>query len=53
MVIDPDPVFRRWDVRWVLWNTGTALGVYLSQDPRWKVAFRSGDDLVYEHVGSW
>ena len=33
LVIDPDPVFKRWDIRWVLWNTGTALSVYLSQTP--------------------
>ncbi len=51
--INPDPVFKRWDVRWVLWNTGTTLSVYLSQDPRWKLAYRSGDDVVYEHIGSW
>jgi hypothetical protein len=53
VVINPDPVFERWDIRWVMWNTGTALSVYLSADPRWKVAFRSGDDIVYEHIGSW
>ena len=22
IVVNPDPVFKRWDVRWVLWNTG-------------------------------
>ncbi len=52
-VVDPDPVFKRWDIRWVMWNTGSALNVYLSADPRWKVAFRSGDDVVFEHIGSW
>jgi hypothetical protein len=52
-VVDPDPVFKRWDIRWVMWDTGSALNVYLSADPRWRVAFRSGDDVVYEHVGSW
>ena len=51
--VNPDPVLKRWDVRWVLWNTGTTLSVYLSQDRHWKVAYRSGDDIVYEHVGSW
>ena len=31
--IDPDPVFRRWDVRWVMWNKGTTLAVYLATTP--------------------
>jgi hypothetical protein len=53
VVVDPDPVFKRWDVRWVLWNPGTALSVYLSADPHWKVAYHSGDELVFEHIGSW
>ena len=52
-VVDPDPVFKRWDIRWVMWDTGTTLSVYLSTDPRWKIAYHSGDDVVYEHVGSW
>jgi hypothetical protein len=52
-VVAPDPVFKRWDIRWVMWNTGSALNVYLSADPHWKVAFRSGDDVVFEHIGSW
>jgi hypothetical protein len=53
VTIDPDAVFRRWDVRWVMWSPGTSLSVYLSQDPRWKVAYRSGGAVVFEHVGSW
>jgi hypothetical protein len=51
--IDPDPVFRHWDVRWVMWNKGTTLTVYLSHDPAWKTAYRSGDAVVFEHVQSW
>jgi hypothetical protein len=27
--------------------------VYLSADPHWKVAYHSGDELVFEHIGSW
>ncbi len=50
---DPDAVFRRWDVRWVMWNKGTALTVYLSHDPAWRAVYRSGDAVVFEHVGSW
>jgi hypothetical protein len=52
-VVNPDPVFKQWHIRWVMWNTGSALDVYLSADPRWKVAFRSGGDVVFEHIGPW
>jgi hypothetical protein len=51
--IDPDPVFRRWDVRWVMWNKDTTLAIFLSHDPAWKPVYRSGDAVVFEHVGSW
>ena len=51
--IDPDPVFRHWDVRWVMWNKDTTLAMYLSHDPAWKTVYRSGDAVVFEHVGSW
>jgi hypothetical protein len=51
--VDPDPVFRQWDVRWVMWNKGTTLAIYLSHDPAWKTVYRSGDAVVFEHVGSW
>jgi hypothetical protein len=51
--IDPDPVFRHWDVRWVMWNKGTTLAIFLSHDPAWKPVYRSGDAVVFEHVGSW
>jgi hypothetical protein len=51
--VDPDPVFRHWDVRWVMWNKGTTLAVYLNHDPAWRTVYRSGDAVVFEHVGSW
>jgi hypothetical protein len=51
--IDPDPVFRHWDVRWVMWNKGTTLAVYLAHDSAWKTVYKAGDAVVFEHVGSW
>lgn len=51
--VDPDPVFRHWDVRWVMWNKDTTLAIFLSHDPAWKLVYRSGDAVVFEHVGSW
>jgi hypothetical protein len=53
VTVDPDPVFRQWDVRWVMWNKGTTLAIYLSHDPAWKTVYRSGDAVVFEHVGPW
>ncbi len=41
-VVDPDPVLKRWDIRWVMWNAGSALTVYLSADPAWKVSLPVG-----------
>jgi hypothetical protein len=51
--VDPDPVFRHWDVRWVMWNKGTTLAIFLSHDPTWKLVYHAGDAVVFEHVGSW
>ena len=53
LTTDPDAVFGRWDVRWVLWNRDTALSRYLSRDPGWRLVLSSGDALVYEHLGRW
>ncbi len=51
--VDPDPVFRHWDVRWVMWNKDTTLAIFLSHDPAWKLVYHAGDAVVFEHVGSW
>ena len=51
--VDPDTVFRHWDVRWVMWNRGSALSVFLSHDPHWKIADQTPTALVFEHIGSW
>jgi hypothetical protein len=52
LTVDPDNVFRHWDVRWVMWPKGQAVTVFLSHDHEWKVAYRSGDAVVFEHVGA-
>jgi hypothetical protein len=53
LTVDPDTVFRQWDVRWVMWNRAAPLSVYLSHDLGWKIADRRGAALVFEHVGAW
>ncbi len=50
--VDPDTVFRHWDVRWVMWERGSALSVFLSHDPHWKIADKTAAALVFEHIGS-
>lgn len=47
---NPDVILDRWDVRWVLWNPGSALAVFLAHDPVWRVAHRFGDSVVFERV---
>jgi hypothetical protein len=53
VTVDPDPVFRHWDVRWVMWNRGSPLSVFLSHDPQWKIADKTSAALVFEHIGNW
>lgn len=53
LTVYPDAVFQRWDVRWVMWDKGDSLAVYLSHDPAWRLAFSAGDAMVFEHVGAW
>ncbi|HEX3333600.1 MAG TPA: hypothetical protein VHS57_04620 [Acidimicrobiales bacterium] len=43
----PDPVFERYDVSYVVWAPNTALSLYLSHDPRWRVVDRSSVALVF------
>lgn len=53
VTVDPDPVFQKWGVQWVMWDKGTSLAVYLSHDPAWQQVYQAGDAVVFEHVGSW
>ena len=53
LTVDPDTVFGRWDVRWVMWDKGDALTTYLAHDPHWRVELKAGDAVVFEHLGTW
>lgn len=48
--VNPDPLLSRWHVRWVLWQSGSPLAVYLAHDPAWRLAFHSGTSLVFERL---
>lgn len=51
--VDPDRVFSRWGIRWVMWQRGTALSTYLAHDARWAKAFSAQSAVVFEHRGRW
>ena len=53
LTVDPNTVFRRYDVRWVLWPPGTPVAIFLQHSPLWRIAYHDKDALVFEHVGSW
>ncbi|HXW80898.1 MAG TPA: hypothetical protein VEJ84_15455, partial [Acidimicrobiales bacterium] len=53
LTVNPDNVFRQWDVRWVMWQKATSVTVFLTHDRQWRVAYKAGDAIVFEHVGPW
>ncbi len=53
LTVDPDNVFRQWDVRWVMWQKGASVSVFLTHDHQWQVAYQAGDAIVFRHVGPW
>lgn len=48
LTVDPDTVFGRWSVRFVLWPSSSALSEYLLHDPRWTVVMRDGPGVLFE-----
>ena len=53
LYVEPDAIFRHWDVQWVLWNRSSALSTYLLKDHHWKLVLSSGDAEVFQHLGPW
>ncbi len=53
LTIDPDSVFKHWDIRWVMWGKGSPLSVYLSHDPQWQIVDRTSAAIVFKHKGTW
>lgn len=51
LTADPDTILHRYGVRYVLWEPGSALAVYLAHDPRWQVVRRTKLSVVYRAVG--
>ena len=49
---DPDPLFDRYGIRYVMWTRDGSLAVFLGHDPRWRQVYRSGAAVVFERVSS-
>jgi hypothetical protein len=47
LTTNPDPILSAYHVAYVVWAPRTALSVYLSRDPRWRVVDRSPQALVF------
>ncbi len=53
LTVNPNAVFRRYDVRWVLWPPDSAVSIFLQHSPLWRIVYQDKDALVFEHIGSW
>jgi hypothetical protein len=53
LTVNPDTVFKQWDVRWVMWSRSSPLSIYLAHDPHWEIVDKTGAALVFEHVGTY
>jgi hypothetical protein len=51
LTVDPDTVLLRYGVRYVLWQPKTALSVYLSHDPSWRLVRRTQLSSLFERTG--
>jgi len=49
--IDPDPVLARYDVSYVVWSPNTALAMFLTHDPKWRVVDHAGPAVVFGRRG--
>ena len=48
--INPDVVFQRYHIDWVVWPTGWALSTFLEHDPAWRLVMDRGGALVFARV---
>ncbi len=48
--INPDLVFQRYHVDWVVWPQGWALSTFLEHDPAWKLVMARQGALVFARV---
>jgi hypothetical protein len=50
LTINPDAVFNRYHVEWVVWPKGWSLSTYLLDDPMWHLVLSRGGALVFRRV---
>jgi hypothetical protein len=51
--VNPDPIFARYHVDYVVWPRATPLAEYLSHDARWVVVDHTGPALVFARTSVW
>lgn len=53
LTLDPDIIFDRWRVRYVLWPPATPLATFLDEDPSWRLIDQTRTAWLFRHVGTW
>lgn len=54
LTTNPNPVWRRYRVRYVLWEPNTAVGTFLAQDStQWQKVYASKSAVIYKLRGRW
>jgi hypothetical protein len=48
--LNPDPIFTRYRVDYVLWTPKTPLAVFLAHDPRWAIVYRTSAAVIFKRV---
>ena len=48
---DPDPVLARYGISYVVWVPNTALAMFLTHDPKWRVVDHAGPAVVFGRRG--
>jgi hypothetical protein len=51
--VDPEPIFQRWHIRYVLWPPSTPLATFLLASGDWKLIYQTSNALLFEHRGAW
>jgi hypothetical protein len=51
--VDPDPILRRHDVTYVVWDRDTPLYSFLSHDPTWEIVDRTAPAVVFARRSTW
>ena len=48
LTTNPEPVFQRWNVQWVMWPPKSPLSIFLLQSHQWRVVHRTANAVIFE-----